>query len=659
MSTSASHDDEEIEDWHAKLSGLPSVLTDKIRFKLYKRYKKQTGNEPWQLSEAVIDMSAEPCFSASGQASDFKPITFEARPDPELIIKSVLKHFPYLKFRNSFREIDNYNFASPQPWSSPCPICDGKHGNYGLHGSWYCENGNQFPYDSELGIDYNSARKCEKDRKDLEPKMTGGHSINITASTFSGSALGIGPVTGTFGASPTKRVSLVDTVFLNQMTGIDLSSCHADEEEYIERSQGARSIVASAPILNDIQRKRPAEDASPVITSPLNLRDREQTPEEYDAGKRNFQKLLPDETISQDEENPPKIKESVNGVEDVEESHVENSQGFHTPDHNKKTRTNISNLSFDEYTNSINSVNLQDENEEIAESSEDIEDENNEEIKFDLPDISLEFQRKPTVKWEVGDINITNRFREYQKDVLRKAERGGLYYKDIYELLALSSIIVICWPCPYRIFTNQEWLEIIKTNPYTNENTSFSQEISASLHEASCENFIGEEVFINGGKMALNKRVATSFNDLCSGLSAGLSKIIEKTTEKEHCYKFLYPITKPFFVNPLKEYKVVLNRATAGSRKRPDLSCVVDNVTILNSEIKPLRCTPLQMQKDFLKAHLRAREWIESYIMDLKCDGLYRSWSFLTTKLVIDKASIPLAEYAIGHVIALEICGAY
>ena len=34
-------------DWHAKLSGLPSVLTDKIRFKLYKRYKKETGHEPW------------------------------------------------------------------------------------------------------------------------------------------------------------------------------------------------------------------------------------------------------------------------------------------------------------------------------------------------------------------------------------------------------------------------------------------------------------------------------------------------------------------------------------------------------------------------------------------------------------------------------------
>ena len=36
-------------DWHAKLTGLPSILTDKIHSKLYKRYKKETGNEPWQL----------------------------------------------------------------------------------------------------------------------------------------------------------------------------------------------------------------------------------------------------------------------------------------------------------------------------------------------------------------------------------------------------------------------------------------------------------------------------------------------------------------------------------------------------------------------------------------------------------------------------------
>src|SRR5438045_5191823 len=86
---------------------------------------------------ATIRSHDKYCISEKSQTSDFKPIIFEAKPDPELIIKSVLEHFTYLKFRNSFRGIDNYNFVSGQPWSSPCPICDGKHGNYGLHGEWY------------------------------------------------------------------------------------------------------------------------------------------------------------------------------------------------------------------------------------------------------------------------------------------------------------------------------------------------------------------------------------------------------------------------------------------------------------------------------------------------------------------------------------------
>ena len=139
-------------DWHAKLTGLSSVLTDRIRSSLYKKYKKETGYEPWQLSEdrLLINSKPENKVSSSEQCEEKGPITFEVRPDPELIIKSVLEHFPYLKFGNSFRGIDNYDFTSPQPWSSPCSICDGKHGNYGLHGSWYCENGNQFPYDPEL-----------------------------------------------------------------------------------------------------------------------------------------------------------------------------------------------------------------------------------------------------------------------------------------------------------------------------------------------------------------------------------------------------------------------------------------------------------------------------------------------------------------------------
>ncbi|GBC04232.1 hypothetical protein RclHR1_05580017 [Rhizophagus clarus] len=151
-------------DWHVKLTGLPRVLTDKIRSNLYKKYKRETGLEPWQLSEAHASEASLLIYSKPEnkasylsfpeQCEENGTITFEAKPDPESIIKSVLEHFPYLKFGNSFRGIDNYDFTSPQPWSSPCPICDGKHGNYGLHGSWYCENGNQLPYDPELAKFY-------------------------------------------------------------------------------------------------------------------------------------------------------------------------------------------------------------------------------------------------------------------------------------------------------------------------------------------------------------------------------------------------------------------------------------------------------------------------------------------------------------------------
>src|SRR5579862_7498358 len=97
-------------DWHAKLTGLPSILTDKIHSNLYKKYKRETGHEPWQLSESHLLINSKPenkvsYLSFSEQCEEKGPITFKVRPDPELIIKSILKHFPYLKFQNSFREI--------------------------------------------------------------------------------------------------------------------------------------------------------------------------------------------------------------------------------------------------------------------------------------------------------------------------------------------------------------------------------------------------------------------------------------------------------------------------------------------------------------------------------------------------------------------------
>ena len=98
-------------DWHTKLTGLPRVLTNKIHFNLYKKYKRETGLEPWQLSEGHLLINSKQenkvsDLSFSEQCEEKGPITFEAKPDPELIIKSVLEHFTYLKFRSTrFREL--------------------------------------------------------------------------------------------------------------------------------------------------------------------------------------------------------------------------------------------------------------------------------------------------------------------------------------------------------------------------------------------------------------------------------------------------------------------------------------------------------------------------------------------------------------------------
>ncbi|CAH1766752.1 4168_t:CDS:1, partial [Entrophospora sp. SA101] len=61
-------------DWYARLTGLPSILTDKIRSKLYKRYKKETGLDPWINSKTKISVSnktreAEPCYSRNSPIS--------------------------------------------------------------------------------------------------------------------------------------------------------------------------------------------------------------------------------------------------------------------------------------------------------------------------------------------------------------------------------------------------------------------------------------------------------------------------------------------------------------------------------------------------------------------------------------------------------------
>ncbi|RUS24079.1 hypothetical protein BC938DRAFT_474156, partial [Jimgerdemannia flammicorona] len=303
----------------------------------------------------------------------------------------------------------------------------------------------------------------------------------------------------------------------------------------------------------------------------------------------------------------------------------------------------------------------------------------------DLTQIAKELQQEPLSEWVVDDVNVTQIFRRYQKEALVKASTRGLTWNDLYELLALSSIIVLQSPCPYPVFTNRQWRKIMGESPYLNSWPVLPVEISSSLKEGSTDFLEGKNAYLSGTDSDMSRTTARIFNDTdflpspptfkrCSGLPAVSPRC---SSEEEHCFQLLYPIIRPFFVGDDKEYKLRLNRATRGTTKRPDLACLINEIPVLNSEIKPLGVTPFKQSKDKSKVHLRARkainqlletkggptesailinagDLIESYIMDLKYDGLYRSWAFLTTRLVTDRTTIPLLESNIRHFVALE-----
>ncbi|CAG8578506.1 8638_t:CDS:10 [Paraglomus brasilianum] len=119
-------------------------------------------------------------------------------------------------------------------------------------------------------------------------------------------------------------------------------------------------------------------------------------------------------------------------------------------------------VSFDKYIGS--GVNIQDKSDDIAGSNKDLEDENDEEIKFNLDDISRELQHEPAVKWEVDNINVTDRFRTYQKDILKKVEEKQKKDTVKTHLRARKSINMQLQrkggPAEAGIFLNMgEWME--------------------------------------------------------------------------------------------------------------------------------------------------------------------------------------------------------
>ncbi|CAG8648632.1 4247_t:CDS:2, partial [Paraglomus brasilianum] len=344
--------------------------------------------------------------------------------------------------------------------------------------------------------------------------------------------------------------------------------------------------------------------------------------------------LSEEDPVTDAENNPFFVSEHGKGsnTNQNEDEEVLNEEIKLPTQTHKKTKTSVTNV-----------PNTRSRNDSEKSSSSDVEPEDDEEIKFDFTDIEEELQREPINEWEVGAINVSQRFRQYQIEVLGKAKTSSLKYDNIYEILALSSIMVFCWPCPYPMFTIQEWEEITATNPYKIQESPLSQEILSSLREAYCNHFLGNDVFMNGGNSKLSRAVACAFNDLYNSIP---DVAPPKMSEDEYCYMFLHPISRPLFAGSRKEYELILNRANTGSKKRPDLSCTVDCVPILNAEFKPVGCTPLQRKKDGLKVQLKARNSInqqlqnkggpgeavillnmgdlmQSYFMNLKYDGLY------------------------------------
>ena len=69
-------------------------------------------------------------------------------------------------------------------------------------------------------------------------------------------------------------------------------------------------------------------------------------------------------------------------------------------------------------------------------------------------------------------------------------------------------------PCPYPVFTQREWKEIVKDNPYRLNAPSLPSNISLSLREVASKHLYGGDVYMERGETELSEIVALAFNEL-------------------------------------------------------------------------------------------------------------------------------------------------
>ncbi|CAJ0756924.1 6338_t:CDS:2, partial [Entrophospora sp. SA101] len=257
--------------------------------------------------------------------------------------------------------------------------------------------------------------------------------------------------------------------------------------------------------------------------------------------------------------------------------------------------------------------------------------EQDEQIEMDLASIRKQLEMEPLIEWEIGNINITQKFREYQRSVIDKTMKYGLK--------ALALVIVLSWPCLYsKFFTNREWDQIIQTNPYVIQYPIIPSSTSNILREAAIMHLMGKESYMQLDKSELSKAVARTFNYLCD---IPIRSPV-KTSEELHCDQLLYPYINSLFFGQLAEYEVRLNHTEERFHESTFKSKKSINQQ-LNSKGGPGEAGLLTNMGDEVK----------SFFMEFR-SGLYCSWSFLRTRLPIDKASMPLIESNFCHFVALE-----
>ena len=110
-------------------------------------------------------------------------------------------------------------------------------------------------------------------------------------------------------------------------------------------------------------------------------------------------------------------------------------------------------------------------------------------------------------------ITSTN-FCKFSEVCLQMIMTGYIIISFLIAFRALSSIMVLCWPCPYPMFTKREWKEITNVNPYVLNEPPLSHEISLSLYNATRIHLVNKNSFMDCGSSDLSRAVACSFNDL-------------------------------------------------------------------------------------------------------------------------------------------------